>query len=123
MLKFSDVTVKNLIEKLNLMLNNDQYRIAAKEKSKLFRDNPISPLDESMYWLEYVARHQGASHLRSSAVDMPWFIHLNLDILGALFIVIFVVVKVIMFFGRVVNRNNSIEQQSQQNISNVKKKQ
>lgn len=119
MLKFTDVTTRNLTEKLNLMLNNKEYALRAREKSILFRDNPISPLDESMHWIEYVARHQGASHLRSSGADMPWFIHLNLDILGALFIVIFIVVKVIMMLCRMVN---SIDNQTQSAIS-VKKKQ
>lgn len=119
MLKFPDVSTRNLTEKLNLMLNNKQYGLRAKEKSLLFRDNPISPLDESMHWIEYVARHQGASHLHSSGADMPWFIHLHLDILGALFIVIFIVVKVIMMLCRMVN---SIDSQTH-STSSTKKRQ
>lgn len=103
MLQFAEVTVKNLTEKLNVILNDKQYLIRAREKSALFRDNPITPLDESMYWIEYAARHKGASHLRSNAVDMPWHVHLHLDILGAIFFVIFIVVKVIMILCRIIN--------------------
>ncbi|KAG8272878.1 hypothetical protein J6590_032030 [Homalodisca vitripennis] len=33
----------------------------------------MSPLDTAVYWTEYVLRHKGGRHLRSAAVDMPWY--------------------------------------------------
>ena len=35
--------------------------------SELMRDQKERPLDRAVYWIEYVIRHQGAPHLRSSS--------------------------------------------------------
>ena len=36
------------------------------------RDQPVSPSTVANYWIEYVVRHNGAKHLRSPFIDMPW---------------------------------------------------
>lgn len=41
----------------------------------------MSPLDTAMYWTEYVIRHKGAPHLRSSAIGMPWYQYYLIDVL------------------------------------------
>lgn len=107
MLRFSEVSAKNLTEKLDIILNDKQYKRSAKEKSRLFRDNPMTPLDESMFWIEYAARHKGTEHLRSHAADMPWYVHLQLDILGLLIIGFFIIVKIIIKLCRVANALNA----------------
>lgn len=115
MLRFSEVSARNLTEKLNTILSDEQYAISAKEKSILFRDNPMTPMDESMFWVEYTARHKGTEHLRSHAADMPWYVYLNLDILGLLFIVIFVVVKIILMLCRIANNLNTVMDSKKKN--------
>lgn len=58
-----------------------RYKQKAKELSEAFRDRPMSPLDTAMYWTEYVIRHKGAPHLRSSAIGMPWYQYYLIDVL------------------------------------------
>jgi len=94
MLQFSEVTRQNLTDKLNVILNDQQYTVKSKEKSALFRDNLVNPMDEAMYYIEYAAKHKGTPHLRSSAVDLSWPVYLHLDILGFLFIFIFAFIKI-----------------------------
>lgn len=115
MLRFSEVSAKNLTEKLNVILNDKQYAISAKEKSILFRDNPMDPLDESMFWIEYAARHKGTKSLQSHAVHMPWHVYLHFDILGLLFIGIFVVVKIILMLCRMANKLNAVTELKKNN--------
>ena len=52
------------------------YRILGQvqQQSRLMRDQPMSPGDWATYWVEYVLNHQGASHLRSPAMQIPWFV-------------------------------------------------
>lgn len=107
MLRFSEVSANILTEKLNIILNEEQYQKSAKEKSRLFHDNPMTPLDESMFWIEYAARHKGTGHLRSHAADMPWYVYLHLDILGLLIICVFIVVKIVLKLCRIANELNA----------------
>lgn len=79
-LPFSDVTATSLSSHLNEMLTNKTYYNRAKEVSNIFNDYLVHPMDEAMYWIEYVARHKGATHLKSNAVNMSWFSYLLLDI-------------------------------------------
>lgn len=37
-------------------------------------------MDEAMFWIEHVAKFNGAKHLKSHAVHMSWFTYLMLDI-------------------------------------------
>jgi glucuronosyltransferase len=48
--------------------------------SQLFRDRPQTAMDTAIFWTEYVIRHRGAAHLRSAAVDLPWYQYLLLDV-------------------------------------------
>lgn len=47
----------------------------------------MPPLDTGVYWIEYVLRHKGATHMRSPALDLTYTQYLLLD-LGALSIAI-----------------------------------
>lgn len=112
MLQYADVTVSSLTEKITEMLSDQQFEKCAKEVSKLFRDNSMSSTtDETMQWIKHAAKHKGAAHFKSKTTsDAPCYIDLNLDILGALFFVIVVVVKIITTLLKIFNYNeNSID--------------
>ena len=70
------------------LVYHKKYYNRAKEVSKLLNDNPIKPMDEAMYWIEYVIRNKGAKHLKSAAIDLPWYQYLMLDIFGFLFMIL-----------------------------------
>lgn len=52
--------------------------------SALTKDQPQSPMERAVWWTEYVLRHNGARHLRSAAVDMPWYQYFLLDVIAFL---------------------------------------
>lgn len=79
---FAHLTVDYLHGQITELIDTKQYYNRAKEVSTIFRDNPLHPMNESMFWIEYVARHKGAKHLKSHAVNMSWAQYLLLDILG-----------------------------------------
>ena len=76
------MTKETLSAELNELLNNKRYMERAKEVSRIFKDNPIHPMDEAMYWMEYVIQHKGAKHLKSKAVNMPFYQYFMLDIIA-----------------------------------------
>lgn len=47
-----------------------------------------------MHWVKHIAKNKGAPHLRSAAVDLPYYIYYNLDIYFGLFAVVCLFVAV-----------------------------
>ncbi|XP_049963571.1 UDP-glucosyltransferase 2-like [Schistocerca serialis cubense] len=74
------MTAQSLRVALRSLVNGTRYRDRARRLSALFRDRPRPPLEEAVYWVEYVLRHQGAPHLRSAALDLSWYRYLLLDV-------------------------------------------
>nr|XP_046186670.1 UDP-glucuronosyltransferase 2C1-like isoform X1 [Oncorhynchus gorbuscha] len=66
---------------LNQVLTHAPYRENMQRLSRLHRDQPIKPMDKALFWLEFVMRHKGASHLRTSANRMPWYSYHSVDVL------------------------------------------
>lgn len=81
MLAFSSITPESFSAMLNEMLTNKVYSTRAKELARTFNDNLVHPMDEAMFWIEYVIRSKGAKHLKSNAVNIPLFSYLLLDVL------------------------------------------
>nr|XP_023028475.1 UDP-glucuronosyltransferase 2C1-like [Leptinotarsa decemlineata] len=65
---------------LNELLNNPMYRNSAKRQSRIMNDRPVKPLDEAVFWIEYVIRYRGAPHLRPAALDLKWYQRYLMDI-------------------------------------------
>lgn len=66
---------------LKEMLHQDKYRQNMQRLSRLHRDQPMAPMDQAIFWVEYVMRHKGAPHLRTDAYNMPWYSYYCLDVL------------------------------------------
>uniref|UniRef100_T1GVP2 UDP-glucuronosyltransferase n=1 Tax=Megaselia scalaris TaxID=36166 RepID=T1GVP2_MEGSC len=78
-LDFLTFKSEELVSKVNTLLSKESVD-RSKTISTLFQDNPIHPMDEAMYWIEYVIRHKGANHLKSKAINLNVFEHLLLDV-------------------------------------------
>lgn len=95
-LSFNEITVETLTEHLNTILTNDMYSKRAKEISRIFNDNLVHPMDEAIFWIEYIIRsNDGGKHLKSNAVTMTWFSYLMLDVLIVPFLIIFIIYQIV----------------------------
>lgn len=63
-----------------------------KEFSTVYRDRPLGPMKTAIYWVEYVIRHKGASHMRSPAAEMNFLQRNSLDVIAFLCFVVYIVV-------------------------------
>ncbi|XP_050524847.1 UDP-glycosyltransferase UGT5-like [Daktulosphaira vitifoliae] len=86
---YSSLTHQAFGDALHKLLNNPSYAENAKKISITFKDEPLTQLEKAIFWVEYVMRHKGAAHLRTSANELYWFQYLLLDI-------IFVVLSILM---------------------------
>ncbi|KAJ8667919.1 hypothetical protein QAD02_009582 [Eretmocerus hayati] len=66
---------------------NNPYRDAARKRSILMKDVPVDAKNLSVWWVEHVARHNGADHMKSTSRFMRVWHYYSLDV--AVFYVIF----------------------------------
>lgn len=66
-----------------------RYAKQIKLMSDRYRDQPQTPLETAIYWTEYVARHKGASHMRSAGLDLSFFAYHSLDVFAFLLAVLY----------------------------------
>ena len=59
------------------------------------RDRPLDPLEEAVWWTEYVIRHKGTLHLRSPLLDLNFLQKHNLDIVLILILLLLVAFTII----------------------------
>ncbi|EFA10102.2 UDP-glucuronosyltransferase 2C1-like Protein [Tribolium castaneum] len=86
-IQLDDLSEETLTRALNEVLTNQKYKNVVKQRSKLMHDQPLTPVETAIYWVEHVIRHKGAPHLRSSGVDLKWYQREMIDV-GVFLIVV-----------------------------------
>nr|CAD7463939.1 unnamed protein product [Timema tahoe] len=79
-LNFADITKEKLLFALDKVINDSSYQKNVIHLATLLNDQPQTAMDRAIWWTDYVLRHKGATHLRTAAVDMPWYQFLLIDI-------------------------------------------
>ncbi|KAI3355872.1 hypothetical protein L3Q82_004424 [Scortum barcoo] len=92
-LSIFDVTAENLLAAINRMIHDKSYKERAVELSQIHLDRPAEPLELAVFWTEFVIRHKGAPHLKTTASDLNWVQYNSLDAFGFFVIILLTVVK------------------------------
>ncbi|OXU17534.1 hypothetical protein TSAR_014640 [Trichomalopsis sarcophagae] len=108
---FDKLSGKLLESALRAMLHNPIYKEKSMHYSKLFRSRPISPLNNAIYWIEYVVQN-GADSLRSPALQFSWWQLALLDVYGFILLVIILstvlsVLSVKLIFTKIISKSNN----------------
>jgi glucuronosyltransferase len=85
-------------------LSHYRYRENAQRLSRIYRDQPLTPLEQAVFWTEYVIRHKGAPHMRSAALDLTWYQYFLLDVIAVLALVVGSVLLIVLLMFRAVLR-------------------
>ncbi|XP_048094154.1 UDP glucuronosyltransferase 5 family, polypeptide D1 isoform X2 [Alosa alosa] len=80
-LDLSELNQHTFHTSLQEITQNPSYRENMQRLSRLHRDQPMSPLDQAGFWIEFVMRNKGAAHLRTDSYKMPWYTYHSLDVI------------------------------------------
>lgn len=94
-LSWEDLSEKSLRAAIHEALSNTKYAENVKQASIRFRDQPITPLNQAIFWVEYVARHKGAPHMRSAAQHLSIIEYHNLDVYTLFFLTMVIFVYIL----------------------------
>ncbi|XP_067351374.1 UDP-glucuronosyltransferase 2B15-like isoform X3 [Channa argus] len=90
----------NFLNAIQEVLIDPSYRLNMQRFSRLHRDQPIEPLNNALFWIEFVMRHKGAAHLKSQSYRLPWYSYYSVDVVLFLaaavlfvFLIIFILVR------------------------------
>ncbi|XP_056286023.1 UDP-glucuronosyltransferase 1-2-like [Pseudoliparis swirei] len=90
------LTRHSFLEAIQEVLHNPSYATNMKRLSALHRDKPMHPLETALYWIEFVMRHKGASHLRTESYRMPWYAFHSVDVACCLVAVLLMMTAVVV---------------------------
>ncbi|XP_017283354.1 UDP-glucuronosyltransferase 2A2-like [Kryptolebias marmoratus] len=83
-LDYGTVNKDIFLEALKEVLYEPSYMEKMKQLSSLHRDQPMKPLDQAMFWIEFVMRHKGAAHLRTESYKMSTIQYYSIDVIAFL---------------------------------------
>ncbi|GBP21530.1 UDP-glucuronosyltransferase 2B1 [Eumeta japonica] len=92
---YQEDLAKPLKSALDKMLNKPSYTEKAKRMSAIFHDLIASPRQELVHWVEHVVRTQGAPHLRSIALHVPWYQKMYLDLMVITAVLLYIVKNIL----------------------------
>ncbi|XP_077356967.1 UDP glucuronosyltransferase 5 family, polypeptide G1 isoform X1 [Festucalex cinctus] len=96
------LTKEGFLEALKDILETPTYRVNMRRLSRLHHDRPTPPLESAIFWIEYVTRQKGASHLRPAAYGLPWYSYFCMDVVLLITGVVGVVVWASVFICKAV---------------------
>lgn len=90
-LAIKDLTSSLLTEKIHQLLSDEKYKKNILAASKVFRDQPDTPLDRGIWWIEWTLRNPNAVHFKSSGADLNFIQIQSIDVIGFLTVVLAVI--------------------------------
>ncbi|XP_055623210.1 UDP-glycosyltransferase UGT5-like [Toxorhynchites rutilus septentrionalis] len=89
--EFEDLSEESIARAINVILNDSSFATNARLISRRFRDKPMGPAKTAVFWVEYVIRHNGAPHMRSSALDLSFFEYRLLDVYALMLLIVLLI--------------------------------
>ncbi|XP_063058635.1 UDP-glucuronosyltransferase 2A1-like [Engraulis encrasicolus] len=87
-LDFNSMESKDLVDALNTVINVPSYKENIMRLSRIQHDQPMRPLDEAVFWIEFVMRNKGAKHLRVQSHNLSWYQYHCLDVFAFLLAIV-----------------------------------
>ncbi|KAM7361141.1 UDP-glucosyltransferase 2-like [Cochliomyia hominivorax] len=108
-LNFRQITKESFKSSIIELLTNDRYTKRVQQLSRRYRDQPMTPLETAIYWIEYVLRHDGAPHMRNAGTDLNYIEQNNIDVfailVGGILILFVLVIVVVTWLIKLLNPN------------------
>lgn len=118
---YQNLTAASLSWALNEVLNNAKYNENVRVIARRLSDQPQTPMEKAIFWIEYVIRHNGAHYMQTSAQHLSVIEVNNLDVYTGFAIIAFLAIFIPVFLiRRIVKFLCSFEKSSKTNLKKKK---
>ncbi|KAJ0171756.1 hypothetical protein K1T71_012519 [Dendrolimus kikuchii] len=108
-LDLETLTKDKFKDTIQMVIGDESYKNNIIRLRSIMYDQPQTPLDRSVWWIEHVLRHKGAEHLRSPAANMSWSEYLELELISVVLfsVIVFLslIIVILRYLFRLVTRN------------------
>lgn len=80
LLEWKKMTEEELYQSMVKVIQDSRYRQDAQLLSQIHKDQPGHPVSRTVYWINYILRHNGAKHLHSAVHSIPSYQYFLLDV-------------------------------------------
>ncbi|KAK6493299.1 2-hydroxyacylsphingosine 1-beta-galactosyltransferase-like [Huso huso] len=80
LLEWKKMTEEELYQSMVKVIQDSRYRQDAQLLSQIHKDQPGHPVSRTVYWINYILRHNGAKHLHSAVRSIPSYQYFLLDV-------------------------------------------
>nr|XP_018896847.1 PREDICTED: UDP-glucuronosyltransferase 2B18-like [Bemisia tabaci] len=94
---------------IETVLYDESYLKNMRRLSAISHDFTSQAMDKTVFWIEHVARHGGASHLRPATADASLFEYFCLDIISVILVSLFVILFALVYIFKFMNSYVSIK--------------
>ncbi|XP_029346054.1 2-hydroxyacylsphingosine 1-beta-galactosyltransferase isoform X2 [Acyrthosiphon pisum] len=101
---YFEITEESFGNAIKEVLSDPTFKKNVEIQSRVYRDQPMKPLQRAVYWVEYVIRNGGAGHLKSDSVELNDMQYFLFDIV---FILLILIVCIVWSCYLIVVRNAS----------------
>ncbi|KAJ0171755.1 hypothetical protein K1T71_012518 [Dendrolimus kikuchii] len=84
-LDMETLTKDKFKDTIQMVIGDESYKNNIIRLRSIIYDQPQTPLDRSVWWIEHVLRHKGAEHLRSPAANMSWSEYYELELVSQVY--------------------------------------
>eukprot|EP00058_Branchiostoma_floridae_P007776 XP_002593264.1 hypothetical protein BRAFLDRAFT_124872 [Branchiostoma floridae] len=82
------VTSEEVSQAITSVISDPSYKEKTNLISTHLRDQPQSPMERAVWWIEHVIKHGGLPHLRSRAPELPFYQYYLLEVIALIVAVI-----------------------------------
>ncbi|KAJ8959687.1 hypothetical protein NQ318_021878 [Aromia moschata] len=86
------------------VINNPSYKNTVKKLKYLALDTPMTGIENAIWWIEYVVRHNGTKHLRNPIADLPSYQYYLLDVVGFLIALMCLIIWITILLAKLLLR-------------------
>ncbi|XP_017144957.1 UDP-glucuronosyltransferase 2B15-like [Drosophila miranda] len=76
---YAELTAPKLLAAIERLIGDPEATKKVQDMSDRYRDQPETPLERAVFWVEHVTRHKGAKYLRSASQHLGFIQYHNLD--------------------------------------------
>lgn len=118
---FTNLTAKSLTWAINEVLNDPKYEKNVIKIANRLMDQPQTPIERAVFWVEYVLRHDGAQFMQTSARYLNSFQYNNFDVYAVFLVILAILIFLPILLVRKIFKTLFKSSQNERNKKTKKK--